>query len=120
MKRKSIHSVEHKELVTFLSDLRHHVDMTQEEVADAMGCQQTYVSAVESGRRGVDLLQVREFCAVYELTFPEFAERYEERLQEAVGQQRPPKLSPRKRGPVTKATKVVASKDRARPRSRSR
>ncbi|MBE1162763.1 helix-turn-helix domain-containing protein [Dyella acidiphila] len=116
MKRKSIHSVEHRELVTYLSDLRHQTDMTQEEVAAAMGCQQTYVSAIESGRRGVDMLQVREFCAVYDITLPEFATEFEERVGAAVGQKRPPKLSPRKRSTAKKTTKNGASRDRSKPR----
>lgn len=104
MKRKSIYSPEHQELVTLLFDLRRQADLTQAEAAEALGRPQTYVSAVEVGRRGIDVLQVREFCAVYDISFPEFAKHYEQRLKSAVSRNRPPRLSSRKRKPA-KASK---------------
>lgn len=110
MKRKSIHSPEHRELVTLLHDLRLQADLSQTEVAEALGRPQTYVSAVEVGRRGVDLLQVREFCEVYEISFPKFVERYERRLKAATSESRPPRLSPRTRSSGAKA----ASKGKGR------
>jgi transcriptional regulator with XRE-family HTH domain len=110
MKRKGIHSPEHRELVTQLSDYRHEHDMTQTEVAKALGRPQTYVSAIEVGRRGVDLLQVRELCAVYGVSFLEFAEQYEKRLKAATSQQRPPKLSARQRSASKKTAKSKKTK----------
>ena len=105
MKRKSIHSPEHRELITLLFDLRRQADLTQAEAAQALGRPQTYVSAVEVGRRGIDLLQVREFCAVYEVSFPDFAEHYEARLNSAISKERPPRLSTRKRKAASKKPK---------------
>src|SRR5579871_5834324 len=96
MKRKGIHSAEHRELVTLLFDLRRKADMTQMQVAQALGRPQTYISALEVGRRGIDLMQVRELCEVYGVSFPRFADHYERRLKAAVSQQRPPRLSSRK------------------------
>ncbi|GAB2577798.1 helix-turn-helix transcriptional regulator [Dyella jejuensis] len=112
MKRKSIHSLEHKELVTLLFDFRRQADMTQAEAAEALGRPQTYVSAVEVGRRGIDLVQVREFCAVYDVSFPKFAEHYEKRLKAATSQERPPRLSTRKREKPAKTAKKRPGKDR--------
>jgi len=108
MKRKGIHSAEHKELVNLLFDMRRAADMTQAEVADALGRPQTYVSAVEVGRRGVDVVQVREFCAVYDVSFSDFAVNYEKRLKSSASKERAPRLSTRKRG---------ASKKTARPKT---
>lgn len=115
MKRKSIHSPEHRELVTLLCDLRLQADLSQTEVAQALGRPQTYVSAVEVGRRGIDLLQVREFCSVYDISFPQFVERYEKRLKAATSETRPPRLSPRKRGTAkaTSKSKGRAAKDKS-------
>lgn len=110
MKRKGIHSAEHRELVSLLSDYRRQTDMTQTEVAQALGRPQTYVSAIEVGRRGVDLLQIREFCAVYDVTFPDFAVHYEKRLKAATSQDRPPRLSSRKRGAAKKTSRSKTSK----------
>ncbi|QAU22784.1 XRE family transcriptional regulator [Dyella sp. M7H15-1] len=110
MKRKGIHSAEHRELVSLLFDLRRQADLTQAEAADALGRPQTYVSAVEVGRRGVDLLQIREFCAIYDVSFPEFAEHYEKRLMTATSQERPPRLSTRKRGAAKKVSRSKTAK----------
>lgn len=116
MKRKGIHSAEHRELVTLLFDLRRQADLTQAEAAEALGRPQTYVSAIEVGRRGVDLVQVREFCAVYEVSFPKFAERYEKRLKVAASQERPPRLSTRKRSGAKKTSVKKTAKDKSKPK----
>jgi transcriptional regulator with XRE-family HTH domain len=117
MKRKGIHSAEHRELVTLLFDYRRQADLTQAEVAKALGRPQTYISALEVGRRGVDLLQVRELCSVYDVTFTEFVEHYEQRLKLATSKTRPPRLSTRKQAAAKKAAaKVKAAKDRSKSR----
>jgi transcriptional regulator with XRE-family HTH domain len=110
MKRKGIHSPEHRELATLLFDLRRKEDLTQAEAAKALGRPQTYVSAVEVGRRGIDLLQVREFCAVYDISFVNFAEQFEKRIKAATSQDRPPRLSPRKRTAAKKKPKPKKGK----------
>jgi transcriptional regulator with XRE-family HTH domain len=110
MKRKSIHSPEHRELVTQLIDYRKEADMTQTQAAKKLGQRQTYISAVEVGRRGIDLLQVRELCAVYGVSFPEFAEQFEKRMKASTSQQRPPRLSTRKRAASKKTAKSKTSK----------
>lgn len=95
MKRASIYAPEHKELVTLLHDLRLEAGLSQAEVAVALDRPQTYVSAVEVGRRGVDLIQVREFCTLYGVAFPKFAVLFEERLAAQESKRRPPR---RRRG----------------------
>jgi len=80
MKRTSIHSSEHAVLIGLLKELRLSADLSQAQVAERLGRPQTYVSAVEVGDRGLDLLQVRELAAVYGLDFPTFAKELEERI----------------------------------------
>ena len=93
MKRATVHTPEHEELVLLLHDLRLEAGLTQAEAAEALGRPQTYVSAVEVGRRGVDLVQIREFCLVYGITFPKFAKRYEDYLTQRQSRKRPPRLA---------------------------
>ena len=81
MKRASLYSPEHAALVELLRDLRLENGLSQTEVASALSRPQTYLSAVEVGQRGVDLLQVRELCAVYGTTLPKFAVELERRIQ---------------------------------------
>lgn len=76
-----------------LHDLRLKSGLTQVEAAAALERPQTYVSAVEVGRRGIDLVQVREFCRIYGVTFPNFALLYEAYLARRESQKRPPRLS---------------------------
>ena len=95
MKRATVHGPEHRELVLLLHDLRLKAGLSQVEAAAALNRPQTYVSAVEVGRRGVDLVQIREFCRLYGLTFPEFAVLFEDRLAAGESSRRPPRR-PRK------------------------
>ncbi len=80
MKRASIYTAEHGALVSLLRELRLEAGLSQAEVATRLGRPQTYVSAVEVGERGLDLLQVRELAAVYGLEFPTFAAALEQRI----------------------------------------
>ena len=91
MKRDSLYSDEHRELFTLLRDMRLEAGLSQAAVAEKLGRPQTYVSAVEIGDRGVDLIQVREFCAIYEVSFVVFAKRFEERIQAKESKRRPPR-----------------------------
>ena len=93
MKRASIYAPEHRELVTLLHDLRLKAGLSQAEVATTLDRPQTYVSAVEVGRRGLDLIQIREFCALYGVPFPKFAVLFEERLTAQESKRRPPRRS---------------------------
>jgi len=91
VKRDSLYSDEHRELFTLLRDMRLEAGLSQAAVAEKLGRPQTYVSAVEIGDRGVDLIQVREFCAIYEVSFVVFAKRFEERIQAKESERRPPR-----------------------------
>lgn len=81
MKRASLHSPGHKELITLLRELREKAGLTQTAAAEAIGRRQGYISDVETGDRGVDYLQLREFCAAYEIDPVEFVRTLEGRLR---------------------------------------
>lgn len=108
MKRKTVHSPEHLELTTLLFDLRRRANLTQTEAAAALGRPQTYISAVEVGRRNLDLVQVREFCVLYGVTFPRFAVLFEQRLKAMESHRRPPRLT--RKSPEKAPAKPVAKK----------
>jgi len=91
MKRDSLYSDEHAELVILLRDLRLEAGLSQAQVAEVLGRPQTYLSAVEIGDRGIDLIQVRELCRIYAVPFMEFACRFEERLKQQEAKRRPPR-----------------------------
>ncbi len=49
--------------------------LTQEDVAERLGKPQSFVSEVESGERGLDILGLRDLRAVLGSTLPDFAKR---------------------------------------------
>ncbi len=77
MKRTSLHTPEYAALVALLRDLRLEAGLSQAEAAVKVDRPQTWLSALEVGGRGLDILHVRELVAVYGLDFPDFAERLE-------------------------------------------
>lgn len=83
MKRASIHNFRHKAMVGLLRELRVVRELSQLDLAGAMDRPQSYVSSVERGRRGLDLLQVLEFLDAMGVTFTEFATELEKRFKDA-------------------------------------
>ena len=77
MKRTSLHTPEYAALVALLRDLRLEAGLSQAETAEKVDRPQTWLSALEVGGRGLDILHVRELVAVYGLDFPDFATRLE-------------------------------------------
>lgn len=81
MKRTSLYSERHTVLVDYLRELRVLGHLTQADVAEAIGRPQTYVSDIEIGKRGLDLLQVLDFCEAYGIAFPAFSVELDKRLK---------------------------------------
>jgi transcriptional regulator with XRE-family HTH domain len=97
MKRGSRHSLEHAELALLLRDLRLEAGLSQAQVAERLGDRpQSYISAVEVGQRGIDVVQVLELTQLYGVDFVSFARRFQERLSARETERRPPR---RRRAP---------------------
>lgn len=117
MKRASLYSDEHAALVQLLRDLRMEAGLSQERVAKLLRRPQTYVSAVEVGQRGLDLLQVRELAAVYGVSFPDFARTFDDRLRR--GAPRAPRIVRKdaaKKGSKTGAAPLKSTKRKPKGR----
>ncbi|MBB6248991.1 transcriptional regulator with XRE-family HTH domain [Rhodanobacter sp. A1T4] len=71
-------------LVDYLRELRVLRHLTQAEVAEAIGRPQTYVSDIEKGKRGLDLLQVLDLCEAYDVSLPAFSVELDKRLKKLV------------------------------------
>jgi transcriptional regulator with XRE-family HTH domain len=81
MKRTSLYSERHAVLIEYLRELRVLRHLTQAQVADTVGRPQTYLSDIEKGKRGLDLVQILDLCEAYGLPFPEFAKELDKRLK---------------------------------------
>lgn len=92
MRRASRHSPAHAELALLLKDMRLEAGLSQAEVSERLGDRpQSYVSSVEVGQRGIDLIQVMELVELYGVPLVEFAKRFQERIDSGETGRRPPR-----------------------------
>ena len=54
--------------------------MTQQELAYALNCSQSYVCKYEQCQKRLDFIEVRNICLALGVSFPEFIKEYEERI----------------------------------------
>ncbi|PPU76420.1 MULTISPECIES: helix-turn-helix domain-containing protein [Xanthomonas] len=64
-------------LARLLRDLRIQSDLTQTDVASALGKPQSYVSKYESGERRVDFVELMELCRVLGVGLHDFIALFE-------------------------------------------
>lgn len=77
---KAIYRREHQVLIKLLRTIRENADQTQSECSTALGRPQSFMSDVEKGSRRLDLIQLRDLCAVLGYSLPQFVNEYEEAL----------------------------------------
>ena len=77
---KSLYNKENTALARLIREMRVTAGLTQAECAEALGRPQSFVSNVESGDRRLDLLQLREYCAVCGVSLTSFIKRFEAAL----------------------------------------
>jgi len=63
-------------LQRLLRDVRLEAGLKQEEVADRIGGDQSFVSRYERGERRLDLVELDAICAACEVKLVEFVRRY--------------------------------------------
>ena len=74
--KKTIHREEYQKLLKALEQARTDKGMTQQEIADALGKPQSYISKIENGERRIDVIEFMEICEVIGV-------KYEKLLKEA-------------------------------------
>ncbi|MBN1974550.1 MAG: helix-turn-helix transcriptional regulator [Sedimentisphaerales bacterium] len=62
---KTIFSEEHKHIVTQLKKARKEVGLNQEQVAELLNVNQSFVSKIESGQYRIDVVQLQKFAKIY-------------------------------------------------------
>jgi transcriptional regulator with XRE-family HTH domain len=77
---KAIYRKEHQVLIKLLRTTREKANLTQSECSAALGRPQSFISDVEKGSRRLDLVQLRDLCAVLGYALPEFVNEYEKAL----------------------------------------
>ncbi|WP_089230197.1 MULTISPECIES: helix-turn-helix domain-containing protein [unclassified Pseudomonas] len=78
---KSIHRPEHKALVELLRKHRIAAGLTQVQCSKALNHPQSFMSDVESGTRRLDIVQLRDLCAVLGTNLTELVEELERAIR---------------------------------------
>lgn len=78
---KSIHDQAYKLLIGMLKDARKRQKVTQAELAERIGSDQTYVSKVETSERRIDVIELRTICKALGIDFVDFMRDFEDRLE---------------------------------------
>jgi transcriptional regulator with XRE-family HTH domain len=68
---------ERRVLLQVLRELRSQKNLTQDQMAKAMGVKQAFVSKYETGERRLDFLDLVAICEVLGISVAKFAERFE-------------------------------------------
>ena len=82
---KSIYSNEYGLFLQLLKETRENAGLTQEQVADALGQTQSFVSKCERGERRLDVVEARAFCNAIGVSFPLLVSQFEKRLRRGKG-----------------------------------
>lgn len=77
MAKKSLRTHENSVLIELLKDIRLKSGLTQAALAEAIGHSQSYISDIESGEKRLDLIQLRDYCAVCGTSLSSFVRRFE-------------------------------------------
>ena len=65
-----------------LKEARKMQRLTQAEMAERIGCDQTYVSKVETMERRIDIIELRTFCKALDIDLLDFVRDFENRLKD--------------------------------------
>lgn len=74
---KAIYSAEQERLCALLRSYREQAGLRQVQIAEALDVPQSFVSKYESGERRLDLIELRQVCAVLGVSLGEFVGAFE-------------------------------------------
>lgn len=77
---KSIHRSDYVELIRLLQEQRLECGVTQTNLSKALGRSQSFVSDVETGKRRLDVVELRDICKLLHIDLIGFLQKYEARL----------------------------------------
>jgi transcriptional regulator with XRE-family HTH domain len=70
---------EKETLRNLLRQQRNEAGLRQIDLAKKLGKPQSYISKYESGEKSLDILEVKEICAVFEITLSDFSKKLEDK-----------------------------------------
>jgi transcriptional regulator with XRE-family HTH domain len=76
--KKTIYSQEQTRLQVLLKSSRLEAGLTQAQLAQRLGVPQSFVSKYESGERRLDLIELREICKIFRISFLSLVKRFDD------------------------------------------
>jgi transcriptional regulator with XRE-family HTH domain len=73
---QTIHSDSYRSLIDLVRQLRVDAGVTQAELANKLGRQQTWVSKIEVGERRLDVEEFRQLCIALDVEFLSVVKRW--------------------------------------------
>jgi transcriptional regulator with XRE-family HTH domain len=86
---KPIHRAEYVAVRSLIREFRVGVGVKQSELSEALGKPQPYISAIETGHRRVDLVEIRDICTVLGIALPDFVDALEKMIRSPSRKARP-------------------------------
>jgi len=78
---KTIHSKEHRKLISLLREKRENLDITQLQLASMIDSDQTFISKIENSERRIDVIELRTICKALKISFIDFIKELEQQLE---------------------------------------
>lgn len=86
---KPIHRAEYEVVRGLIRQFRVGAGVKQAELSESLGKPQPYVSAIETGHRRVDLVEIRDICNALGIALPDFIDAFERLLRSPTRKPRP-------------------------------
>jgi transcriptional regulator with XRE-family HTH domain len=77
---KTIHRTEYRVLLKLLKEHRVRAGVTQTAVSAALERSQSFMSDIERGVRRLDLVELKDICAVLKISLGPFVQEFEQAL----------------------------------------
>jgi transcriptional regulator with XRE-family HTH domain len=77
---KSLHTSAYEHFLAELRDAREQAGLTQVQLAEKLGVDQTFVSKGERGVRRLDIVELRGWLQAMRIDLPDFVDKFERRL----------------------------------------
>lgn len=77
---KSIHRKEYVALIEAIRDARLAAGLTQAQVSSMLGRSQSFISDVETGKRRIDVVELRDIANLTGLTLRKLIANFEKRI----------------------------------------
>jgi transcriptional regulator with XRE-family HTH domain len=86
---KPIHRAEYDIVRNLIREFRLGAGVKQAELSEALGKPQPYISAIETGNRRIDIVEIRDICRVLDITLPNFVDALERLIRSPAKKTRP-------------------------------